>query len=71
MLNLVDKTIAKSVIFGLIQMLRDKTFSQEQFDREIADYLQSLFDLGMEVEEMKEITASAGLNLEIRIHEAF
>lgn len=69
MLSEEDKYIASKTLQSMVNMRRSGTISQIEFDRKMKLYLQGLFEKkGMEVEEMKELTRSAGLDLEIRIH---
>lgn len=68
MLSVQNRNIASHVLKNMVDMRNDGSFTEAQFDGEMKSYLQSLFAIGMEVEEMKELTRSVGLELDIRIH---
>jgi hypothetical protein len=69
MLSPNDTHIAKFTLTSMISMLQDSVWTQKQFDEELKGYLQFLMDKGLEVNEMKELLASVGIDVDINIRE--
>lgn len=69
MLSVQDKQIATITLSNMVMLYKGKEWSQATFDGETKSYLQFLFNKGMTVDEMQELTLSAGLKLDVRIHQ--
>lgn len=68
MLNNDDRKIAKFVLTNMIELLQQEKFTRQQFDGELKSYLEYLLGRGMDVVEIRELTASVGMDIHVNVH---
>lgn len=69
MLSKEDYGIAIFTMGNMVGNLHEGLFTQEQFDRELANYTQFLLDKGMTVEQLDSIFKVCKMDIEINVHE--
>lgn len=69
MMSPEDRQIATHVLKNILSMYLNKEISKEHFDQEMKSYLQFLLsEKGMDVVEIRELTASVGMDIHVNVH---